>query len=81
MAHTHSVGFDYCKSSCSVRTRSAQRLKVDAHYLFSRTVFTGRGNECYFGHPTCKYSVENNYDIINNSACRSRWPVCTGVQK
>jgi len=24
--------------------------------------------------------VENNYDVINNSACRSRWPVFTGLQ-
>jgi len=23
--------------------------------------------------------VQNNYDVINNSACRPRWPVFTGL--
>jgi len=30
---------------------------------------------------TSVLQVENNYDVINNSVCRSRWPVFTGVQK
>jgi len=29
---------------------------------------------------TSVLQMENNYDVINNSACRSRWPVFTGVQ-
>ena len=38
-------------------------------------VNTAREHGCHFRHPSCKC------DVTNNSACRSRWPVFTGVQK
>ena len=48
------------------------------HYPCSRAVFTAVNTGVILDTPIVK--VEINYDVINNSACRSRWPVSAGVQ-
>ena len=54
-----------------------RRLSNDRYTL---PVFSGRPRTLV-SFWTTVLQVENNYDVINNSARRSRWPVFTGVQK
>jgi len=47
--------------------------------------FDGRQNGPFRQPSVCRelnarYTPENNYNVINNSTCRSRWAVFTGVQ-
>jgi len=59
----------------SIQRRCRTRIKAGTHYPCSRT---GPWTRVSFWTPVLQ--VENNYDVINNSACRSRRPVFTGVQ-
>ena len=60
---------------------AALHLKAGTHQPCSRAVNTGHiyGPWTRLSFWTPVLQVENNYDVINNSACRSRWPVFTGV--